>query len=447
MVSIVQSSVVPAFYSADPATPTDYLFPHPHAMPLMPLALPSSHIPTVAATSSYPVLMPQVPSASKYTSKQSYISWVNNNNNPYPKHDANISAGSQAYHWLPKDVWSHSRHPAGSTKTAFDYDYDMELHGHRQHLHRLNLNNQSLCHLNHNHHGGVHQPARQQAYVPSQSSDPKAGGVSVKLDYDLDKMAEFLSVMASAVMGYKTPPTPTYKKFTLQILSSTRLPGSTIILSLVYLSRRCNLHKPSTCDFTAQYQLLIVSLILANKFNDDNTFTNKSWSDVTGLPIAEITRVESAWLLLINWKLNLCEDEKNEWIKWNDEWVKWSCGRDVSDFSGWYDQPQQEDCVYGQYMTAEYLPQNNDATLSSTLHQQYRYGENLHHLQQQYQQQQPVFYSQLPPAMVQLPPPHDYQLVHHNSEQSMSYTSHCNCNYCVFEPVVPFWSGPSAAVC
>lgn len=97
------------------------------------------------------------------------------------------------------------------------------------------------------------------------------------------------------------------RKFVLQILSSTRLPSSTILLGLVYLKDRMamlNLSAPSR-DPLFFHRMLTIALLLASKFLDDNTFQNKSWSEVTGLPVADLNTLEKTWLEEIGWHLHV----------------------------------------------------------------------------------------------------------------------------------------------
>ncbi|KAK9471168.1 uncharacterized protein V1510DRAFT_218645 [Dipodascopsis tothii] len=163
-----------------------------------------------------------------------------------------------------------------------------------------------------------------QHMMAAEEDQNTVGGVSAKLDYDLPLMADFLSSMACAVIKCKLPLSLAFKKFTSQILSSTRLPCSTIILALVYLSKRCEAGITIPRDPSSVYKLLIVSLLLANKFNDDNTFTNKSWAEVTGMPIADLTKIEAEWLVAVEWKLNLKDHELQDWNKWLQRWKCWN---------------------------------------------------------------------------------------------------------------------------
>ncbi|KAA8901677.1 hypothetical protein TRICI_006042 [Trichomonascus ciferrii] len=156
------------------------------------------------------------------------------------------------------------------------------------------------------------------------------GGVSATLDYSIEEMGRFLSTMSCGIMlpseSLPASSFQTYNKFVTQLLTATRLPSATVILSLVYLSRRWALgNLPSTTtDNNVIYRMLVVSLLLANKFHDDNTFTNKSWYEATGIAVSELTRIEMDWLREIKWDLHLNDQDQKGWDRWNDCWLVFS---------------------------------------------------------------------------------------------------------------------------
>jgi Cyclin, N-terminal domain len=164
-------------------------------------------------------------------------------------------------------------------------------------------------------------------HPPAAAQQQITGGVAANLDYNIEDMAEFLSTMAHGIMdtsGMERDPEfiKSFCSFVNQVLTATRLPRETVILALVYLSKRWALGSvPNVrADSSAAYHMLVVALVLANKFHDDNTFTNKSWFEATGIPIAQITSCEAAWLKEIKWSLHVHEKDFKGWEKWNDCW-------------------------------------------------------------------------------------------------------------------------------
>lgn len=163
------------------------------------------------------------------------------------------------------------------------------------------------------------------------------GGVSAKLDYDMDRMTDFVTHYTQKMYDLHLSPfcfadidiirsfnqqvtsQQSFRKWVHAVLSATRLPSATILLSLHYLSERFRLHPGSIPSGENQiYRLLSVSLILGSKFLDDNTFVNKSWSDVTSIRVKELNALEMKWLSLISYHLHVELDSGLQ--SWLDAW-------------------------------------------------------------------------------------------------------------------------------
>jgi hypothetical protein len=154
------------------------------------------------------------------------------------------------------------------------------------------------------------------------------GGVSAHLDYEMDEMTDFVGAMAQQlVLGQLTHDKllPSYRKFVYQILSSTRLPSSTILLGLVYLRERTTLPPVAGSALRQDnvYRILTISLLLASKFLDDNTFQNKSWSEVTNIPVQELNALEKEWLRDIKWNLHIDPEGTKGFSQYKNMWEAW----------------------------------------------------------------------------------------------------------------------------
>jgi len=118
------------------------------------------------------------------------------------------------------------------------------------------------------------------------------------------------------------PVQPSFRKWVLQVLSATRLPSATILLSLNYLTVRLRDHPPhpSSASENQIYRLLAVAMILGSKFLDDNTFINRSWSDVSGIRVSELNELEMEWLRAIDFTLHCDPNDSNGFSTWQRAW-------------------------------------------------------------------------------------------------------------------------------
>lgn len=60
-------------------------------------------------------------------------------------------------------------------------------------------------------------------------------------------------------------------------------------------------------------RIFLASIMVAAKFLQDKTFSNRAWSKITGLPVKELANVEREFLAGIQWDLNVKDDEWRAW--------------------------------------------------------------------------------------------------------------------------------------
>ncbi|KAL8746375.1 MAG: hypothetical protein Q9190_001584 [Brigantiaea leucoxantha] len=180
--------------------------------------------------------------------------------------------------------------------------------------------------------------------VPQTKEDKVVGGVAVHLDYEMEQMAEFVSEMAQGMydlyqsricladidlirsVNPKSTVPLAFRKYVSQILSSTRLPSTTILLALHYLATRMNMLSSNSRQATGNgqvYRMLTTSLLLGSKFLDDNTFQNRSWSEVSNIPVGELNVLEIEWLVAIHWEMHINPEDPQGFLLWRQHWDQW----------------------------------------------------------------------------------------------------------------------------
>ncbi|KAI8049445.1 cyclin-domain-containing protein [Gilbertella persicaria] len=127
---------------------------------------------------------------------------------------------------------------------------------------------------------------------------------------------------------------PAFKKFCYQVLTATQLKESAVYLSLKYIAILLQSNPSIEGAEGSEYRLFIVALMLANKFLDDNTFTNKTWSDVSGMKVHDLNIMEAEFLEALDYNLFVRQHEYDNWRHLLEE-----C-RDRAQMS-YYDNPQQ----------------------------------------------------------------------------------------------------------
>ncbi len=187
------------------------------------------------------------------------------------------------------------------------------------------------------------QPSQTNPVGPPKDEKP-VGGVAAHLDYEMDQMVDFVSesahgmyelylaricladidIVRSVNPNISVP--PAFRKYVSQVLTSTRLPSSTILYGLYYLAHRMTeLSKTGRYPTGAGqvYRMLTTALLLGSKFLDDNTFQNRSWSEVSNIPVQELNTLELEWLKSIEWDLHIDFNDPQGFKLWDFKWRQW----------------------------------------------------------------------------------------------------------------------------
>ena len=187
-----------------------------------------------------------------------------------------------------------------------------------------------------------HVPTNRAPTVAHPKEEKAVGGVAAHLDYEMEDMVDFVAQtaqgmydiyaskicladidIARSVLSSKFPVHPDLRKYVSQVLSSTRLPSSTIFLGLYYLAKRMTLLSANG-SFNhgggQVYRMLTIGLLLGSKFLDDNTFQNRSWSEVSNIPVLELNSLEQDWLSAIQWNMHFDPQDPEGFDLWCQQW-------------------------------------------------------------------------------------------------------------------------------
>ncbi|KAG1741874.1 uncharacterized protein EDB91DRAFT_1201629 [Suillus paluster] len=108
--------------------------------------------------------------------------------------------------------------------------------------------------------------------------------------------------------------TPTFVSFMQKLLETTQVSQSVIVLSLHYIWRLKERNRFTAGLPGSEFRIAVAALMMANKFLDDNTYTNKTWSEVSGIELTEITRMEKEFLMGINFNLYISKKTYDSWM-------------------------------------------------------------------------------------------------------------------------------------
>ncbi|KAF9231602.1 cyclin-domain-containing protein [Melanogaster broomeanus] len=109
-------------------------------------------------------------------------------------------------------------------------------------------------------------------------------------------------------------PSATFVQFMQKLLETTQVSQSVIVLSLHYIWRLKERNRFTAGLPGSEFRISVAALMMANKFLDDNTYTNKTWSEVSGIDLSEINRMEREFLLGVDFSLYVSGKKYESWL-------------------------------------------------------------------------------------------------------------------------------------
>lgn len=108
-------------------------------------------------------------------------------------------------------------------------------------------------------------------------------------------------------------PTTGFRKWVATILTTTQVAQNVILLALLFIYRLKNTNPTVKGKPGSEYRLLTVALMLGNKFLDDNTYTNKTWAEVSGISVQEVHIMEVEFLSNMRYSLYTSQKKWHDW--------------------------------------------------------------------------------------------------------------------------------------
>ncbi|KAF8599260.1 hypothetical protein BDV93DRAFT_526208 [Ceratobasidium sp. AG-I] len=109
-------------------------------------------------------------------------------------------------------------------------------------------------------------------------------------------------------------PRPEFVSFIADLLATTQVSQSVITLALHYIYTLKRINPSIRGRRGSEYRLAVTALMLANKFLDDNTYTNKTWSDISRIALPEINQMEKEFLNGLNHNLYVDLATYDSWV-------------------------------------------------------------------------------------------------------------------------------------
>jgi len=116
------------------------------------------------------------------------------------------------------------------------------------------------------------------------------------------------SSITSAKFCSKKAPKISLAQYMKRILKYTRFEESTLIIALIYIDRVCEEYSIKLNDYCT-HRLILTSILIAWKFNEDLICSNEYCSNVFGIDLKELNLMESEFCRLLAYRFYVPEEQ------------------------------------------------------------------------------------------------------------------------------------------
>lgn len=124
----------------------------------------------------------------------------------------------------------------------------------------------------------------------------------------------FLPRLSAHTTSLQLTASPTFVQFMQKLLETTQVSQSVIVLSLHYIYRLKDRNRTTPAQSGSEFRIAVAALMMANKYLDDNTYTNKTWSEVSGIDLSEIAKMEREFLVGVDNSLYVDQSTYESWL-------------------------------------------------------------------------------------------------------------------------------------
>ncbi|CAG8474921.1 990_t:CDS:2 [Diversispora eburnea] len=111
-----------------------------------------------------------------------------------------------------------------------------------------------------------------------------------------------------------------FKNFCVETILRLKISKETVFIAIKYVQKY--MKRGNNANFSSEYQLFTIALMVAHKWHNEPVYTNKTWSDLSHIPLIEVNKLEIAFMESLNYKIHISEVKYSFWIKCLTEYAK-----------------------------------------------------------------------------------------------------------------------------
>jgi hypothetical protein len=110
-----------------------------------------------------------------------------------------------------------------------------------------------------------------------------------------------------SIFNSKKPPSISIQQYIERIVKYSKMEDSTLIITLIYIDRLCDMSQLHLNDFNI-HRIILATVLIAIKYNEDDYFSNDYYAKVGGISLQEINTLEYECVKLMNHRLFVDEE-------------------------------------------------------------------------------------------------------------------------------------------
>ena len=119
---------------------------------------------------------------------------------------------------------------------------------------------------------------------------------------NLDDYKEIIKTQSRQPFSANIIPSISIIDYLVRIQTYSNIEKSTLIVSLIYIDRFCNKAKVTLTQYNI-HRILFSAILLSIKYNEDNFYDNKYYSQIAGVKLKELKTLEYHFIKLLNCEL------------------------------------------------------------------------------------------------------------------------------------------------
>ncbi|KAK9765711.1 hypothetical protein K7432_005733 [Basidiobolus ranarum] len=141
-------------------------------------------------------------------------------------------------------------------------------------------------------------------------------------------ISDFVTQMVNQMWNWRLTgsqiptPNPVFRNFCKNVITHSDASPAIVLLALKYLQKFGKLTINNNISEFSEAKQFVVALILAHKMLEDCTYTNETWSQITGISREELNALERSFLTTLQYDVHVSQEEFSQWLLYIEQYMR-----------------------------------------------------------------------------------------------------------------------------